>query len=266
MSEYSYKRPLLIYHGGKWAVASKIINFFPSHKSFVDVFCGAGSITFRKPRSKNEIINDKHNEIVNLMRVVREDYYSLSQKLKKTPYAREEYYACREAATDKIEQARRTIVKSWFGIGDSLDNKTGFKVSLSQGGSTTKPWVEYTDYLHLYAARLEGVIVENLDYMELIKRYDKFDTLFYMDPPYLSDTRSKKHAYLHDWSKDDHINFLNCALNIKGKFVISGYKTRLYMDALGKPFEFSGRSQNNKKTIECIWIKDSVAELDKESE
>ena len=246
------KRPLLDYYGGKWAIAEKIINFFPEHKSFVDVFTGSGSILFRKNRSKNEIINDKHDEVFNLFSVLRENNYELSEKLKKTPYSRTEYAACREKSADKIEQARRTIVKSWFGIGDSLDNKTGFRVSLSQGGSTTKPWVEYGDYLHLYASRVRGVIIENMDYQKLIERYDKTDTFFYIDPPYLNETRSKKSAYLHDWTEKDHEHLLNLLPKIKGKYLLSGYETSMY-SKMGVPIKINGRSNNGKATIECLW-------------
>lgn len=84
------KRPLLDYFGGKWKHANTIIKSFPPHKSFVDVFCGAASITLKKPRSKNEIVNDIHSEVVNLMFILREKDYALKSKLEKTPYSREE--------------------------------------------------------------------------------------------------------------------------------------------------------------------------------
>lgn len=153
-----------------------------------------------------------------------------------------------------MEQARRTVVKAWFGIGDSLDNKTGFRVSLSQGGSTTSPWLTYVDYLHVYANRLRGVIIENLDYCEVVRRYDKHDTLFYFDPPYVLDSRSRKHAYKHDWCDDDHLKFIDLVLNIKGKAVISGYETDLYQAIPWPRVDFKATSQSGER-IECLWIK-----------
>jgi DNA adenine methylase len=253
------KRPALDYFGGKWKCADKIISRFPEHKSFVDVFCGAASITLRKPRSKNEIINDLNAEVTNFFKVLRDDNLKLRVLLEKTPYSREEYYRCRELSDDIMEQARRTVVKSWFGIGDSLDNETGFRVSLSQGGSTTKPWLTYIDYLHLYAERLRGVIIETLDFEEAIKRYDRTDTLFYLDPPYEKETRSKKHAYKHEWDPADHERLLRVVSTIRGAFVLSGYLAESYKDLPYRRESFEVMTQATSQTgatgMEYIWIK-----------
>ena len=141
--------PLLQYYGGKWSIGKKIIEHFPEHKTFVDVFGGSGAITLLKKPSKNEIINDIHNEIVNLYRVLRSDHETLIKMLKLTPYSRVEYYLCRETVNDSIEMARRTIVKSWLGIGDSLDNNTGFRNSITQTGPLTSPWCKLPDFLNM---------------------------------------------------------------------------------------------------------------------
>lgn len=246
-------RPALDYFGGKWKHASKIIEVFPDHKTFVDVFCGAASITLRKPRSKNEIINDVNSELINFFTILRNRNLELRLALEATPYGRDEYYACRADCEDELERARRTVVKSWFGIGDSLDNETGFRVSLSQGGSTTKPWLTYVDYLHVYANRLRGIIIENLDFAECIERYDKNDTLFYLDPPYVKDTRSKKHAYKHDWHDADHARLLELLPNIKGHFVLSGYDHVSYSALPYRRLTFAATSQQGDRT-EVLWI------------
>lgn len=256
-------RPALDYFGGKWKHANKIIETFPEHKTFVDVFCGAASITIRKPRSKNEIINDINNELTDFFYVLRDQNVELREALKKTPYSREEYFRCREFSHNKVEQARRTVVKSWFGIGDSLDNQTGFRVSLSQGGSTTDPWLTYVDYLHLYAERLRGVIIENLDYKEIFNRYDKEDTLFYLDPPYILSTRSKKHAYKFDWTDKDHHELLGELTKIKGKYVLSGYDSDKYSNLNADKKSFSATSQKGKRT-EVLWIKPTTTVAGKE--
>lgn len=220
----------------------------------MDVFCGAASITLRKPRSKNEIINDISGEVINFFEVLRDRNLELKVLLQKTPYGRDEYDRCREPSEDSLEQARRSVVKSWFGIGDSLDNKTGFRVSLSQGGSTTAPWLTYVDYLHLYAERLRGVIIENLDYREVIKRYDKPDTLFYFDPPYVESTRTKKHAYKFDWNDADHLELIELLPKINGRFVLSGYASDLYAGLGFERHSFMAHTQSINRE-EFLWIK-----------
>lgn len=248
------RMPLLDYFGGKWRMAARIIEHFPAHKSFVDPMCGAASIVFRKPRSKNEIINDIHHEIYNVFLSIREDEEKLAELLRKTPYCRHEYLKCREQSFDMFEQARRTIVKSWLGIGDSLDNKTGFRVSLSQSGAATGSFVKLPEMIGLYKNRLRGVIIENLDYKEIIRRYDKPDTLFYIDPPYCKTTRSTKHAYAYEWCSEDHAALVEILLGIKGMAVLSGYETKEYARLNWKKVEFSARSQK-AKTTEILWIK-----------
>lgn len=247
------KNPLLDYFGGKWRIANRLIDIFPEHKSFVDPMCGAGSILFKKQPSKNEIINDKHNEIVNLFHVLRENRKELEDKLKLTPYSRSEYETARVASVDTIEQARRTMVKAWFGIGDSIDRKTGFKVSLTKHGASTGAWVSLVDFIGLYAERLRPVIIENLDYIEVIKRYDKIDTFFYLDPPYVLSTRSRKHAYRHDWNDDDQHKFIEVVGKLSGKAMISGYDSEIYRKLGWNRKEFSSRSQK-KKTTEVVWM------------
>jgi len=248
------KRPSLHYFGGKWKHAEKIIRTFPEHKTFVDVFCGAASITLRKPRSKNEIVNDINKEITDFFFVLREKNTELRCLLEKTPYSREEYYRCREPSEDIVEQARRTIVKSWFGIGDSLDNETGFRVSLTQRGSLTRPWIEYVDSLYLYANRMRGVIIENLSYETIFDRYDRPGTLFYLDPPYAVETRSKKCAYKFDWGPYDHEVFLDRIKNIKCQFVLSGYLGEQYSNLPWPRTQFAAKSQFSSRQ-EYVWVK-----------
>ncbi len=41
--------------------------------------------------------------------------------------------------------------------------------------------LRFTERIH---ARMAGVLIERLPYAELIRRYDRPDALFYLDPPY----------------------------------------------------------------------------------
>lgn len=244
--------PALQYYGGKWACADKIISLFPAHKTFVDVFCGGASITLKKSKSKNEIINDINGEITNFFSVMRDRNSELKAKLELTPYSRDEYYNCREQSGDSLEQARRTAVKSWFGFGDSMDNETGFRVTISQGGSLTRPWLSYVDNLGLYSDRLRGVVIENLDWREMITRYDKSDTLFYFDPPYLLSTRAKQHGYAFDWKDEDHDHLLEALDSIQGKFFLSGYLGGPYESLKFRRLEFLAGTQS-KTATEYVW-------------
>jgi len=85
------RRPLIRYHGGKWKLAPWIISHIPSHRIYVELFGGGGSVLLRKARCYSELYNDIDGEIVNLFRVVRDQGEELQRLLHLTPYSREEF-------------------------------------------------------------------------------------------------------------------------------------------------------------------------------
>jgi DNA adenine methylase len=249
------KHPFLDYFGGKFRLAPKVIAHFPEHKSYVEPMCGAASILFRKPRSTNEIINDKFDEVVNVMLCVREDSEKLKFLIQNTPFSRTEFYRAYEQSNDRWEQARRTVIKSWFGYGNSVGRKSGFRTSLSKGGPVTGGFLGFSNSLELYASRLRGVVIENRDYQQLLTQYDKPHTLFYIDPPYVLNTRTSGDRYNFDWKNSDHEALVDQLMNIKGKVVLSGYDTPLY-DRLGwKKISFKAQTTKGPR-VEVLWIKE----------
>ncbi len=64
--------------------------------------------------------------------------------------------------------------------------------------------------------------------LELIERYDTEDTLFYLDPPYVHESRNDPHAYGHEMTNDEHVELARSLHSIRGRAVVSGYKTKLY--------------------------------------
>lgn len=131
------RRPILRYHGGKWLLAEWIISNFPPHRVYVEPFGGAASVLLQKRRTYAEIYNDLDGEVVNLFRVVRDDGLRLRQMLELTPFARDEFKLSYETSDDPIEQARRTVVRSFMGFGSNSHNKlTGFRSNSNRSGTT----------------------------------------------------------------------------------------------------------------------------------
>jgi len=56
-------------------------------------------------------------------------------------------------------------------------------------------YLSMIDYLPQIHNRLSSVIVENRDIFELIPKYDSKETFFYLDPPYVHETRSSTTSY-----------------------------------------------------------------------
>ena len=65
--------------GGKTQLAPDIIKQIPNdHKTYVEVFGGAGSVLYQKEPSRLEIFNDINSELINLHRIIRNNPQSLS--------------------------------------------------------------------------------------------------------------------------------------------------------------------------------------------
>src|SRR5665213_2754809 len=112
-------RPVLRWHGGKWLLAKRILEYFPRHHLYTEAYGGAASVLLRKWRSAGEIYNDLDQTLVHLFRVLRDpdQAAALIRLLELTPYARDEFAAAYEPAEDPVERARRTIVRSFMGYG-----------------------------------------------------------------------------------------------------------------------------------------------------
>src|SRR5262249_7758576 len=83
------------------------------------------------------------------------------------------------------------------------------------------------------AARLRDVQVLNRPALEVIAGHDGPHTLFYLDPPYLHETRTAREVYgPHEMSERDHAELLDLLCRVKGKVILSGYANRLYDTAL----------------------------------
>jgi DNA adenine methylase len=89
-------------------------------------------------------------------------------------------------------------------------SRTGFRAQSS--GSNVTPahdWANYPDALLVAIERLRRVIIESIDAFRLIEQHDRPDTLFYLDPPYLPETRVRQKkkgppgylAYAHELSR-----------------------------------------------------------------
>lgn len=252
-------RPLINYFGGKWRIAPWIISNLPEHKIYVEPFGGSISLLLRKNRSKREIINDVDNELCNLYQVARDNGLLLLEKLKLTPHSRQEYKLSMLRSDDKIEQARRTIVRCYFGIGDSfLWNHNAFRTSSTANTCVAKSWSNYHLAFNKITERLSGVTIENLSYEKLFEKYDGKEVLWYLDPPYIPSSRSRNHNYREDWSEMHHIKFAGEIKRLKGKVVLSGYNSDLY------DIEFSSWKKTEKESLtngaqkrkECLWVKE----------
>ncbi|GIV04486.1 MAG: hypothetical protein KatS3mg016_0061 [Fimbriimonadales bacterium] len=92
-------------------------------------------------------------------------------------------------------------------------------------------WFGGIEALFHIADRLLRVQIEHLDALEVIRKYDSEQTLFYCDPPYVHQTRGDVRAYAYEMTDDAHRQLAELLHSVKGKVAISGYRCKL-MDEL----------------------------------
>lgn len=263
----SIKHPAIRYHGGKFRLASWITGHFPAHRCYVEPFGGAASVLLRKEPSEAEVYNDLDGEIVNLFRVLRDA--ERSQKLIElcalTPYSREEFHCAYQQAEDPVERARRTVVRAAMGFGSAGATKgcTGFRLDTKRNSATAQAiFARQPDNLAAVASRFAGVLVENRDAMQCMLDHDTKDTLHFVDPPYVHETRvnvAKNSAYRFEMSNEDHLTLMGGLKSLTGMVVVCGYDCDLYNDALSswervtRTTAANGRAGSVKRT-ECLWI------------
>lgn len=222
--------PILRYHGGKWRLAPWIIQHLPPHRVYVEPFGGAASVLLRKDRSYAEIYNDLDGEVVNVFRVARDRGDELVRALQLTPFAHQEFDLSYAPADDPVEQARRTVVRSFMGFGSNSHNKaTGFRANSNRSGTTpAHDWRNYPDKLRALIERLQGVAIEQRDALQVMAAHDSADTVHYVDPPYVASTRDVGHDYRHELTDADHVALAEHLHHLQGAVVLSGYASPLY--------------------------------------
>ncbi len=257
------RKPILRYHGGKWRIADWIISHFPAHEIYVEPFCGAASVMLKKPQSKVEVINDKYDRLVNLLRVLRTPELSeqLSDQIRQTPYAKTEYECARVQTDDPVEDARRMLVLSFQGHGSggaSGGKITGWRRGIRPRGPTTADeWQRLWQEVFRWRDRLIGTYIESQDAIDSMNYWDSPDTLHYIDPPYLHKTRgSGVGTYKHELSENDHVRLAGCLTSLSGHVIISGYPSDLYDDLFKgwKRVERKVSADAQQKRVEVLWI------------
>ena len=242
-------RPMALFRwvGGKGNLAVWIAQFIPRGKVYVEPFAGAASVFWHLPGSYPiEVLNDVDERIVNLYRVLqeRDRFRRLLQRLVWTPYSRAEFARAldtlQDPDADDVSRAWAFFVAQNQGFGGATGTTEGnwgrSLTSSSRGmAGTTNRWRGRLKLLTYWRERLSRVQIDSVDGIEAIRYWDTPDTVFYVDPPYVLDTRVDKDLYVNELGLDDHRRLVDTLLEVKGKVVLSGYDHPVY-----RPLEDAG--------------------------
>lgn len=211
-------RAIIPWIGGKSGLADKIIGLMPEHRCYVEVFAGAGSILFRKPESRVEILNDVNLELVTLYRVIKHHLDEFIRYLRWLLTAREEFLrfkATDPATLTDVQRAVRFYYLHRNAFAPGLPSPVFRCDSTHKARFNLLRIEEDLSAAHL---RLSGVFVENLPYQAAIARFDKPDTFFYLDPPYFG---CEKYYGKGIFEREDFARLAEQLASIKGKCCMS---------------------------------------------
>lgn len=80
-------------------------------------------------------------------------------------------------------------------------------------------------------SRLRTVTLECASALDLIAKYDGPTALFYVDPPYLRETRTAHgRSYRHEMTQEEHVELSSALHSLQGMVILSGYDSGLYSE------------------------------------
>ena len=204
------------YFGGKSRLSKTIVRKIPAHTCYVEVFAGGASVFFAKEPSPSEVLNDLDRELVTLYRVIKHHPEELYRQYKYSLVARAEFDREQQVNPETLTDVQRAarylfLQKCAFGghitgqtFGMSTTGKPRFNL-LTLEGTIEKAW-----------QRLINVQIECKDFRDLIPRYDREHTFFFLDPPYWQIP-----GYKHDFEAQDFVDLAEVLRSIKGRFLIT---------------------------------------------
>lgn len=214
----------ITYYGGKQKLVKHILTLIPEHSCYVEPFTGGGAVFFAKELAKVNVLNDTFDELVNFYRTFKENPEAVIKGLDALPYARRIHrqFLDKYRRKDYKDNIEKAVVYYYL-------QEASFACNCGAGFRTSKVMNEAAIFynrknrLSEAITKLRNTIIENLDAVEVIKKYDGKYTFFYIDPPYINNCQGHYKGY----TEDDYKLLLDTLKQIQGKFILSSYSNDL---------------------------------------
>ena len=225
------------WYGGKFSHLDFLMPLIPiDAKHFCDVYGGSAAVLMNVSPYPVETYNDIDSELVNFFETLRNQEEKLIKAIGLTPFSREELArACAPTKNlTQLERARRFYVRA-------RQTRTGLAQTSSEGrwahcvltsragmAGAVSRWLGSIEKLAEVAQRFQRVQIENAPALDVIRRYDTTDTVFYLDPPYVHSARGDATAYGFEMGDNEHRELADVLQHIRGRAILSGYRTEFY--------------------------------------
>ena len=227
---------MISYIGGKNRMAKWIGNYIPNDiETYVEVFGGAFWVyvkgqVHKKPILKNVIYNDFNRYMTNLFACCRNPQEFLKSMDEIVAQDSELFYQFKTDVFENKNIKDIEIPDYDYGMKYAYIVTQIFSGLNPEKGKFIDLKGKYSSKFDAFRRRLTNpeVIeklkkisnVENMDFEEVIKKYDSPTTYFYVDPPYW---KTENYYSLHNFDTDDHKRLADILKNIEGRFSLSYY-------------------------------------------
>lgn len=278
--------PPLKWHGGKSYLADKIIALMPPRCKnpnapapndggwlhYVEPFFGGGAVLLAMdPEGISEVVNDRNAALTNFWRVLqnKEAFADFQREVNAVPFSKVEFNGADQAfaPADPIPSAVNFFIRCRQSYAGRMKEFPPLVRSRTRRGMQdhVSAWWGCVEGLPEVHERLKRIVVLNDDALSVIQKQDGPRTLFYLDPPYLHETRATTKEYGdHEMTAERHGELLELlgSKELQGRFLLSGYHSELYDDwasACGwKCHEFkidnkAAGGKTKRQMTECVW-------------
>jgi len=235
---------MLSYIGGKSKIGKWIVPFYDKNmETYVETFGGMFWCFFNMdlkqfPNLKRVVYNDFNPLNYNLFKCVQNPE-RLLEEINNIPCQQKGEEVTDPIYKEQFNSFQSEIFNKDFKVGD-MDYVAAAKYVyiLTQVFSGSKPETSsFIDLKGKYKSKyltfrdklskpdwvehfLKITEVENMDFDDVIKKYDSPTTYFYVDPPYW---KTENYYSNHDFNREDHERLANTLKGIEGKFSLSYY-------------------------------------------
>jgi DNA adenine methylase len=262
-------------HGGKHYLANQIVALMPPHTHYVEPYAGGLSVLFAKSgEGISEVVNDLNGDLMNFWRVLQDKkaFSEFKRRVQSVPFSEVEWQDTQKALADtdvpssrtgQVERAVQFFVLCRQSMSGRCKSFAPLTRSRTRRGMNEQAaaWLNAIDGLPAAHSRLQRVVILNRPALDVIRSQDGPDTLFYLDPPYVPDTRSAGKVFGEfDMTVEQHEELLAVIRSVQGKVMISGYACELYDSKLADwqrhEFDLPNNAASGvlkRRMTECLW-------------
>ena len=269
--------------GGKSYLAKEIVKMMPRHLHYVEPYAGGLSVLLaRDPndeslwlgdtsstRGVSEVVNDLNKQLTNFWRVLQNPigFSVFKRHIEATPFSKSEWQDTENllGESNSVKAAIGFFIRCRMSLAGRMQSFTGITKGRTRGGRNAEvnAWLSAVEGLPQVFVRLRDVLILNIPALHVITGQDGPHTLFYLDPPYLHETRATTTEYgQFEMSYDDHHQLLHTLGKIEGKFLLSGYRSQLY-DLAAEVYKWQRKEfvlpnnaasgKEKRRMTECVW-------------